>query len=57
MDLLIPVAVVAVLIAVLVAGVMWSRRGQSSIGRDSGGDTLEQVRRREKGMGSGGGWP
>jgi hypothetical protein len=41
-----------VLIAVLVVAVTWSRRGQSSIGRESG-DTLEQIRRREKGLGGG----
>jgi len=57
---LIPVAA----IAVLVAAVTWSRRGQSRIGLESGGDSLEQVRRKEKGLGGGnnptgspGDWP
>jgi hypothetical protein len=42
MDLLITVAVIAVLVAVVTR----SRRGQSSIGRESG-DTVNERRRKE----------
>jgi hypothetical protein len=48
MDFLIPVAVVVAVIAVLVAVVMRSRRGQSSIGRASG-DTVHEARRNAQG--------
>jgi hypothetical protein len=42
------VGLIAVLVVVLVAVLAWSRRGQSSIGRESG-DTLYETRRREGG--------
>ena len=42
-------------IAVLAAVLVWSRRGQSSIGRESG-DTLYETRFKEQGK-SGGGTP
>jgi hypothetical protein len=49
MDLLITVAVFVAVIAVLAAVVTRSRRGQSSIGRESG-DTVSEKRRKEQGM-------
>jgi hypothetical protein len=51
MDLLITVAVIVAVIAVLVAGVTWSRRGQSSIGREPGG-TVYETRFKEQGKGT-----
>ncbi len=48
MDLLIAVAVIMAVIAVLVAVVTRNRRGQSSIGRESG-DTVSETRRKEQG--------
>jgi hypothetical protein len=50
--ILIFVAVIAVLVAVLVAVLTWSRRGQSSIGRESG-DTLYETRSKEQDKGGG----
>jgi hypothetical protein len=47
-DLFIPVAVVVAVIAVLAAVVTLSRRGQSSIGRESD-YTVHERRRREPG--------
>ena len=44
--ILIFVAVIVVLVAVL----MWSRRGQSSIGRESG-DSLDETRYKDEGKG------
>jgi hypothetical protein len=46
--MLIFVGLIAVLVAVLVAVLAWSRRGQSSIGRESG-DTLYETRSKEGG--------
>jgi EamA domain-containing membrane protein RarD len=51
MDLLILVAVIVSVIAVLVAVMTWSRRGQSSIGRESG-YTVYQTRRKEQAKGT-----
>jgi hypothetical protein len=51
MDLLITVAVIVAVIAVLVAGVTWSRRGRSSISRESGG-TVYETRFKEQGKGT-----
>jgi hypothetical protein len=48
MELLIPVAVIGAVIVVLVAVVTWSRRGQSSIGRESG-HTMYETHSKEKG--------
>jgi hypothetical protein len=47
-SILIPMAVVLAVIAVLVAVVTWSRRGQSSSGRESG-DTVYERRSKELG--------
>jgi hypothetical protein len=51
MDLLITVAVKVAVIAVLVAVLTWSRRGQSSVGRESG-DTVYETRRKEQAKGT-----
>jgi hypothetical protein len=51
MDLLITVAVIVAVIAVLVAVVTWSRRGQSSVGRESG-NTVYETRRKEQAKGT-----
>jgi hypothetical protein len=51
MDLLITVAVIVAVIAVLVAVLTWSRRGQSSVGRESG-DTVYETRRKEQAKGT-----
>ncbi|HEY9375627.1 MAG TPA: hypothetical protein VIQ02_00850 [Jiangellaceae bacterium] len=48
-SILIPMAVVLAVIVVLVAVVSWSRRGQSSIGRESGADTAYARRQKELG--------
>ena len=49
--ILIFAAVIAAVIAVLMAVLAWSRRGQSSIGRESG-DTLYETRSKDKGGGT-----
>jgi hypothetical protein len=48
MESILPVVVILAVIAVLVAEVTWSRRGQSSIGRESV-DTVDERRRKGHG--------
>jgi hypothetical protein len=52
-SILIPMAVIVAVMAVLVAVVSWSRRGQSSIGRESAAETVYERRRKEQDKGGG----